>query len=100
MKTLHEIQAERAHAATLLRDRIIAQLTKDFAAAVTEQLGSIIMVWHIGSGKFVEPFDSDSSHIADHLINRHMGFRTVLEIGGEFYQDARIIDGQGCAAWV
>jgi hypothetical protein len=47
--------------------------------------------WSVGSGKFVEPFDSNPAYLADHLISRHFGFCWTLDVDGVAYELGRAV---------
>lgn len=53
---------------------------------VLERLGSLVKPWRLGSGPFVEPYNSDAAYLADHLMSRHEGFGATHEIDGTTYR--------------
>lgn len=36
--------------------------------------------WRIGSNCFIEPFKSDPVHLAEHIVNRAVGFGFTLQL--------------------
>jgi hypothetical protein len=64
-----------------LRARLVAVLAaggnvfeRNVPRAWPAHAPGIRATWSIGSGKFIEPFDSDPNYLADHLVARHFGF--------------------------
>lgn len=80
-----------------LRARLRDWLTRPHCYAVeswTSASGPHSVVWYLGSGRFIEPFDSDPDYLTDHLFSRHFGFGWDLEIGGRTYRLGAQIDPQ------
>jgi len=48
--------------------------------ALDETFGRLRAVWHLGSGRFVEPYDHEPAYLAEHVEAREWGFGADVRI--------------------
>jgi len=67
--------------------------------AVTESWesasGTHSVIWYLGKGAFIAPYDTDPRYLAEHLASRHFGFGWDLEIHGQAFRLGRLQETVG-----